>query len=110
LRGATGGLVGGFASAAKRDYKIVLAVIEQLHEHSIEARTRSLEVHALSDPARLAAAAQRYAALCVGCHLAPGATKSDIRPGLYDSRDLRGAFERALTFANRRIWGKSCRF
>ena len=63
--------------------KIVLAVIAKLREHSIEARTRSLVVHAVSDPARLAAGAQHYAALCVGCHLAPGVTKSDIRPGLY---------------------------
>ncbi len=63
--------------------KIVLAVIEQLREHSIQARTRSLMVHVVSDPARLATGAQHYAALCVGCHLAPGVTKSDIRPGLY---------------------------
>jgi len=63
--------------------KIVLAVIEQLREHSIQARTRSLMIHVVSDPARLAAGAQHYAALCVGCHLAPGVTKSDIRPGLY---------------------------
>ena len=63
--------------------KPVLAVIEKLREHSIEARTRGIEVHTVSDPARLAAGAQRYAALCVSCHLAPGVAKSDIRPGLY---------------------------
>src|SRR6202162_3944719 len=63
--------------------KIVLAVIEQLREHSIEARRRSLEVHTVSDPARIAVGGQHYAALCVTCHLAPGVTKSDIRPGLY---------------------------
>jgi mono/diheme cytochrome c family protein len=27
--------------------------------------------------------AEHYAALCVGCHLAPGVTKSDLRTGLY---------------------------
>ena len=63
--------------------KIVLAAIEQLREHSIEARSRSLEVHTVSDPARIAVGGQHYAALCVSCHLAPGVTKSDIRPGLY---------------------------
>jgi mono/diheme cytochrome c family protein len=63
--------------------KLTLAMIEQLRERSIEARIRTLEIHAVSDPARIAAGAQRYAALCVGCHLAPGVTKSDIRPGLY---------------------------
>jgi len=63
--------------------KLTLAMIEQLREHSIEARIRGLEIYTISDPARIAAGAQRYAALCVGCHLAPGVTKSDIRPGLY---------------------------
>jgi mono/diheme cytochrome c family protein len=63
--------------------KLTLAMIEQLRERSIEARIRGLEIHTISDPARIASGAQRYAALCVGCHLAPGVTKSDIRPGLY---------------------------
>ena len=63
--------------------KVVLTVIEQLRERSIAARTRRLEVHTIYDPARIAAGAQRYAALCVTCHLAPGITKSDLRPGLY---------------------------
>jgi mono/diheme cytochrome c family protein len=63
--------------------KLVLAVIEQLRERSIAARSRSVEVQYVVDPARIAAGAQRYAALCVGCHLAPGVTKSEIRPGLY---------------------------
>ena len=63
--------------------KFALAVIERLRDRSIEARTRRVEVHTVSDPARIAAGAQRYAALCVTCHLAPGVTKSDLRPGLY---------------------------
>jgi mono/diheme cytochrome c family protein len=63
--------------------KFVLAVIEKLRDRSIEARTRRVEVHTVSDPARIAAGAQHYAALCVSCHLAPGVTKSDLRPGLY---------------------------
>ena len=63
--------------------KVVLTVIEQLRERSIAARTRRLEVPTVYDPARITAGAQRYAALCVTCHLAPGITKSDLRPGLY---------------------------
>ncbi|MDP9082914.1 MAG: cytochrome c [Pseudomonadota bacterium] len=63
--------------------ELTLAMIEQLRERSIKARIRGLEIHTISDPARIAAGAQRYAALCVGCHLAPGVAKSDIRPGLY---------------------------
>jgi mono/diheme cytochrome c family protein len=63
--------------------KIVLAIITQLRDRSIAARSDSIEAHYIEDPQRIALGAQRYAALCVGCHLAPGVTKSDIRQGLY---------------------------
>jgi hypothetical protein len=63
--------------------KVVLAIIEQLRDHSIAARSNSIEARYVEDPQRIVLGAQRYAALCVGCHLAPGVTKSDIRQGLY---------------------------
>lgn len=63
--------------------KIVLAIIEQLRERSIAARSGSIEVQHVEDPARIAAGARHYSALCVGCHLAPGVTQSDVRRGLY---------------------------
>jgi mono/diheme cytochrome c family protein len=64
--------------------KWVLAMIERLRERSIEVRARSIEVpDTLDDPQAIALGAQRYAALCAGCHLAPGAMKSEIRSGLY---------------------------
>jgi mono/diheme cytochrome c family protein len=63
--------------------KVVLAMIERLRDQSIELRARKVDVRYVVDPARVAAGAQRYAALCVGCHLAPGVTKSELRPGLY---------------------------
>jgi len=63
--------------------KPVLALIEQLRDRSIEMRSRTVDVRYVMDPARIAAGARRYAALCAGCHLAPGVTQSDIRPGLY---------------------------
>jgi cytochrome c553 len=63
--------------------KIVLALIDQLRDHSIELRSRMIEARFVEDPVRVAAGAQNYAALCAGCHLAPGVVKSDIRQGLY---------------------------
>jgi mono/diheme cytochrome c family protein len=63
--------------------KIVLAIIEQLRDRSIAARSKSIETHYVEDPQRIALGAQRYAMLCVGCHLAPGVTKSELRQGLY---------------------------
>jgi len=63
--------------------KIVLAIIQQLRDRSIAARSKSIEANYVEDPQRIALGAQRYAVLCVGCHLAPGVTKSDVRQGLY---------------------------
>jgi mono/diheme cytochrome c family protein len=75
----------GFYDIGADDHhtKIVLAIFEKLRERSIEVRSQSIEAHYVSDAARIAAGAQHYAAFCVDCHLAPGVTKSDIRPGLY---------------------------
>jgi mono/diheme cytochrome c family protein len=63
--------------------KAVLYLIQQLRDRSIEVRARKIDVRYVVDPARIASGAQRYAELCAGCHLAPGVSKSDIRPGLY---------------------------
>src|SRR5580704_1375002 len=81
--------------------KIVLAIIEELRERSIAVRARAIQPPNLEDPSRIGAGAEHYAALCVGCHLAPGVTKSEIRVGLYphppnlaqeDTRDPQRAF------------------
>jgi mono/diheme cytochrome c family protein len=63
--------------------KLVYGIIVQLRNRSIEARSSGIEVREITDRAKLAAGAQRYAALCSGCHLAPGVEKSDIRIGMY---------------------------
>jgi mono/diheme cytochrome c family protein len=63
--------------------KVVLSVIEKLRDRSIAVRSDAIEARPTEDPQRIAGGAQRYAALCVGCHLAPGVTKSDMRQGMY---------------------------
>ena len=63
--------------------RMVLALIGQLRDHSIAVRARAIEVPDLDDPGRIAAGARQYAQRCAGCHLAPGVTRSDLRPGLY---------------------------
>ena len=99
--------------------KIVLALIEQLRERSIEVRARTIDLRYVEDPQRIAAGAERYAALCVGCHLAPGLTKSEIRPGLYphppnlaqeDLRDGRRTFwiiKHGIKMSAMPSWGKT---
>jgi mono/diheme cytochrome c family protein len=99
--------------------KIVLAIIEQLRERSIGVRAGALAPPHLEDPTRVRAAAEHYAALCVGCHLAPGVRKSDIRPGLYphppnlaqeDPPDPRKAFwtiKHGIKMSAMPAWGKT---
>jgi mono/diheme cytochrome c family protein len=81
--------------------KLALAIIDQLRERSIEVRARSISPLLVADPNRVKLGAERYNALCVNCHLAPGVLKSDIRAGLYprppslaqeDVKDSRRAF------------------
>jgi hypothetical protein len=99
--------------------KFVLALIEQLRERSIEVRSRAIDLRYVEEPHRIAAGARHYAALCVGCHLAPGVTRSEIRPGLYphppnlaqeDLRDGRRAFwivKHGIKMSAMPSWGKT---
>ena len=99
--------------------RIVLALIGQLRERSIAVRARGLEVPDLAVSGRIAAGARRYAALCVGCHLAPGVRRSDLRPGLYphppslaeqDPPDARRAFwtvKHGIKMSAMPAWGKT---
>jgi mono/diheme cytochrome c family protein len=64
--------------------KIVFAVIEQLRNRSIQTRAKEIDVvPPLEDTSKILAGARAYATLCVGCHLAPGTMKSEIRRGMY---------------------------
>jgi mono/diheme cytochrome c family protein len=97
----------------------VLALIEELRERSIGARADAIDVPRLEDPSKISAGAARYSALCVGCHLAPGMMKSDLRKGLYphppnlaqeDTRDARRAFwtiKHGIKMSAMPAWGGS---
>jgi mono/diheme cytochrome c family protein len=99
--------------------KIALTLIEQLRERSIAVRAREIDPPSLEDPMRIGAGAERYAALCVDCHLAPGMTRSDIRAGLYphppnlaqeDTRDATRAFwiiKHGIKMSAMPAWGKT---
>jgi mono/diheme cytochrome c family protein len=111
----------GFYDIGADDHhtKIVLSAIEQLRNRSIEVRARAIDLRYVEEPHRIEAGAQHYAALCVGCHLAPGVTKSEIRPGLYphppnlaqeDLRDGRRAFwiiKHGVKMSAMPSWGKT---
>ena len=75
----------GFYNIGADDHhtKAVLALITQLSDRSIEARLDSIKPQLAPTPAMIKSGAEHYASLCVGCHLAPGVAKSDLRAGLY---------------------------
>jgi len=99
--------------------RVALAVITQLRERSIAARASRITLPDLEGESRVAGGAEHYAALCVGCHLAPGVTKSDLRPGLYphppnlaleEILDARKAFwiiKHGIKMSAMPAWGKS---
>src|SRR5215469_13800325 len=63
--------------------KLVFALMETLRDQSIAAHATGIVVPNLDDEKLIAEGAQHYAAMCTGCHLAPGIKDSEIRPGLY---------------------------
>jgi mono/diheme cytochrome c family protein len=99
--------------------RIVLTIIEQLRNRSIAVRAQKIDVPNLTNPKTIAAGAQRYQELCIGCHLAPGLTRSDIRVGLYphppnlaqeDADDAQKVFwivKHGIKMSAMPAWGKS---
>jgi mono/diheme cytochrome c family protein len=119
--GAAAFVASGFYNIGADDHhtKLTLAIIDQLRERSIEVRALSISPLLVADPDRVKLGAERYDALCVGCHLAPGLTKSDIRAGLYphppnlaqeDLKDSRRAFwiiKHGIKMTGMPAWGKT---
>ena len=63
--------------------KPVAKLIGVLVDHSVERRAKDLTLPNLDDPTLILKGAGQYAAMCTGCHLAPGMAENEIRPGLY---------------------------
>lgn len=75
---------GAFDVAADSPHtRAVYQLLETLRDRSITVRSAAIQVPPLSDPSMIAEGAEHYSAMCSGCHLAPGARDSEIRPGLY---------------------------
>jgi mono/diheme cytochrome c family protein len=100
--------------------KPVEAALQRLRERSIAVRAEALDVPSDLDHAKRAeAGAHHYAEMCVGCHLAPGITRSELREGLYplppslvepSVRDPRSAFwiiKHGIKMSAMPAWGKS---
>lgn len=69
--------------ADRPHWNFTVSIIETLRERSIERRAAEIKVPDLTDQQLILKGAGQYAAMCTQCHLAPGNSRSEIRPGLY---------------------------
>jgi mono/diheme cytochrome c family protein len=63
--------------------KPVFTVLQTLRDRSIHLRSKDIKVPNLEDSELILKGAGQYAAMCIGCHLAPGKKTSEIRAGMY---------------------------
>lgn len=61
----------------------VRLLMQALRDQSVARHARDLSPPNLDDPQLILKGAGQYAAMCTGCHLAPGMADSEVRPGLY---------------------------
>ena len=71
------------AAADVPHWPVVHSLMETVRQRSIAMRAKDIQVPPLEDAKLIADGAEHYSAMCTGCHLAPGMTDSEIRPGLY---------------------------
>lgn len=64
-------------------WRTTFKLLELIRGRSIEARIKDIQVPDLISSELVLKGAGQYAAMCANCHLAPGITDSEIRPGLY---------------------------
>lgn len=57
--------------------------LSMVRENSIQRHAKDVSVPKLDDQTLILKGAGQYAAMCTGCHLAPGMKESEIRAGLY---------------------------
>ena len=83
--GATLFIYSGWYDIGADDHhtKPVFAILQTLRDRSIRARSQHISVPSLDEPQMILKGSGQYAAMCAGCHLAPGMADSEIRPGLY---------------------------
>ena len=75
---------GGYNVAADEPHwSLTSRVMAMVRDRSIAVRAADLTVPNLADPALIALGAEHYAAMCAGCHLAPGTGDNEMRQGLY---------------------------
>lgn len=63
-------------------WRPVQVLLDNARRQSVTAHSRAITVPDLSDPTLLLNGAGNYAAMCAGCHLAPGVASTELHRGL----------------------------
>jgi len=111
---------GAYDVAADAPHTAVIAkLIAYAREQSIESRASGVRAPSLNNPKMIAEGAEHYAAMCTGCHLAPGMRENEMRPGLNpkppvlaelppaDPREQFWIIDHGIKMTAMPAWGKS---
>ena len=96
----------------------VSSLLETMRERSIETRASGLQAPDLTEATRIVQGAGNYNSMCVGCHLAPGMSESELSKGLYpappnlskervDPGQAFWAIKHGIKASGMPAWGKS---
>ena len=64
-------------------WSLTYRILKTVRDRSIHVRSVHIEVPNLEDSQLILKGAGQYAAMCTGCHLAPGVEESELRAGMY---------------------------
>jgi mono/diheme cytochrome c family protein len=104
--------------ADEHHWSLTYAILQSVRDRSIHVRSESLEIPNLNDPQLVLKGAGQYAAMCNGCHLAPGVEDSEMRSGMYpkppnlskvrfDPRDAFWVIKHGVKMSAMPAWGGS---
>jgi len=121
LMGATAVIWSGVYNVGADDphWSVTYRVLEIARQRSIATRAAGIEMPDLSDPALIRSGAGNYSAMCVTCHLSPGAAETELSVGLYpkpprwdalaevEPRQAFWALKHGIKASGMPAWGKS---
>jgi mono/diheme cytochrome c family protein len=104
--------------ADSRHWPITYEFLQTVRDRSVRTRSKHLQAPDLDDPQLVLKGAGQYAAMCVGCHLAPGKEGSEVREGMYpqppnlskvrvDPRDAFWVVKHGIKMSGMPAWGVS---
>lgn len=70
-------------SADDHHWPLTYRALQTVRDRSIHVRSEHIRVPNLENPQLILKGAGQYAAMCTGCHLAPGIQESEMREGMY---------------------------